>query len=90
MRIGIDHAFHSFLFRPRPPPPVEIEALGRGIQLNPRPGRRGCIKQRRDIDNVRIAFQKQSTGWMAQHGDERIFQRASDSAGHFCFAQIEN
>src|SRR5262249_26478589 len=36
MRVRIDYALHTFLFRQWPPPPIEIEPLRRGVELDPR------------------------------------------------------
>ena len=38
MGVGIDDAFHAFLFRQRPPAPVEIEPLRCGIDFDPGSG----------------------------------------------------
>src|SRR5437763_6813823 len=35
MSIRINHAFDAFLFGQRPPPPVEVEPLGRGVKFDP-------------------------------------------------------
>src|SRR2546430_17165200 len=47
VRVGIDHAFHSFFFGARPPTPVEIKPFRSGIELDPRPA------FRRRIENCR-------------------------------------
>ena len=56
MRVGIDHAFHAFLLRERPPAPVEIEALRRGVDLDPRARLGRGIDDRGNIDRVGIAL----------------------------------
>jgi hypothetical protein len=58
MSIGIDDTLHSLLFGRRPPAPVQIEALWRRIELNPRTGARRRVQDGRDIDLVRFAFQQ--------------------------------
>jgi hypothetical protein len=37
MGVRIDHTFNAFLFRQRPPPPVQIESLRRSIEFDPSP-----------------------------------------------------
>src|SRR5438874_2184506 len=56
MGIGVDHALHSFFFRERPPAPIEIEALQRGVDLNPCASLGCCIDDRGNIDRVRITL----------------------------------
>src|SRR4029453_917033 len=70
MGVRIDYALNPFLFRQRPPAPVEIEAFRRGIELNPGAGARRGVENYRDINLVRVALQEQATSRMRQHGDE--------------------
>src|SRR4029453_10224365 len=65
--IRIDHTFDVFLFRQWPPTPVEIEPLGGGVEFNPCAGARCSVEHRRNIDLVRLAFQKQTASRMRQH-----------------------
>ena len=85
MRVGIDDALHSFFFRERPPTPIEIEPLRRGIDLDPRTGFGGGFDNRWDVDRVRIAFQEQPARGMREHRDQRIAHRANYPARHVRF-----
>src|SRR4029078_8531487 len=88
--IWIDHAFNAFLFGDWPPPPMEIEPLWRGVEFDPRAGARCRVEHRRNIDLVRIAFQKQSPSRMRQHSDEWILQGANHPLRHVGFTQIKS
>src|ERR1041384_160015 len=43
VRVGVDHALHSFLLCQRPPAPVEIEAFWRSVDLDPGASFRGSF-----------------------------------------------
>src|SRR6266571_3175356 len=90
MRVGIDHTFDTFLFRHWPPAPIEIEPFRCSVEFNPCPGTRSRVENFWDIDFVRLAFQKQTTGRMRQHGHERIFHPANHASGHIRFAQTKS
>ena len=90
MGVGIDDALNSFLFRQRPPAPVEIEAFRRSIELNPGAGARRRVENCGDVNLIRVAFQKQATSRMRQHGHEPILERAKNARGHVRFAQVKN
>ena len=85
MRVRVNHTFNSLLFRQWPPPPVEIEAFRRSVQLDPCAGTRCCIEDFRDIDLIGISFQEQPASWMRQHGNKRILHGPDHAAGHVRF-----
>ena len=89
MSVWVDHTFNAFLFRQRPPSPVEIKSLRRSVELNPCAGARCRVEHRWNVDPIGLAFQQQPTGRMRQHRDEGIFQRSDHALSHFRFAQIE-
>src|ERR1051325_5620410 len=90
MSVGIDYTFNAFLFRHWPPAPVEIEPFWCCVEFNPCSGTSSSIENFWDIDLVRLAFQKQTTGRMRQHRDEPVLHRANHASRHIRFAQIEN
>ena len=52
VRVRVDHALHSLFLRERPPAPIEIEPLRRGVDLDPGAGLGGGLDDRRNVDRV--------------------------------------
>src|SRR5436190_19044707 len=89
MRVRVNHTFNTFLFRKWPPPPVEIEALRRSVELNPCPRARRRIEDFRNINWIGISFEEQSASWMRQNRNEWILHGPDHAAGHLNFTSVE-
>ena len=77
-----------FLFCQRPPTPIDIEPLRRGVELDPRAGCRGGIQDRRT--STRYGSRFNSAGQSdARACDERIFVALMILLGHLRFAQMK-
>ena len=79
VRVAIDDAFDASALGIRPEPPIHIETVGAGVELDPCAGCRGGIQNRRNIDLVSVTSQKQPPGRMAENRDERILHRADNA-----------
>jgi len=56
--VAVDDAFDSFGFCVRPEPPVQVEAIGVGVQLNPGSSLGASVDHRLLIHFVRLALQQ--------------------------------
>ena len=90
MSVRVDYTFNTFLFGQRPPTPVQIQPLWRGVELNPCAGPCRRVQDCGDVDLVRFAFQEQTASRMRQHRNEGILDRADHARCHFRFVQIKD
>src|SRR2546423_8805883 len=90
MRIGINDALHAFLFRFRPPAPIQIKPLRRCVEFNPSPSRRRGVEHGRDVDRIWLAFQQKTSRRMRENRDKRIMHRPDYALRHLSLGQIEN
>src|SRR5439155_1189759 len=90
MSVRVDYTFNTFLFGQRPPTPVQIQPLWRGVELNPCAGPCCRVQDCGNVDLVRFAFQEQTARRMRQHRNEGILDRADHARCHFRFVQIKD
>ena len=55
VRVTIDNTFHAFAFGVLPVAPVEIEAVGVGVEFNPRAGGRADVNDGLLVELLRRA-----------------------------------
>ena len=87
--VGIDDTVQAPLRRPAPVPPVQVESLRMGVELDGHAVRHRGIDHLRHVDRVAFALEQQPAGRMPQHGRARVFEGADDARRHFRLAQRE-
>src|SRR5256884_6940414 len=89
MRVAIDHTLYAFALRVRPEPPVQVEAIRVRVQFNPRPGFSAGVDDGLLVDLVRLAFEQEAAGQMAEHVNMSILHCADNAPGHLRFVLAE-
>ena len=79
--VAVDDALDAFGFRVGPEPPVHVEPVGIGVQLDPGAGFGAGVDDGLLVDLVRLAFEEQAAGEMAEDVDEGILRGADDARG---------
>ena len=81
MGVAVYYAFHTAAFGVLPITPVEVEAIGIGIKLNPRAGLGAGVDDGLLVKLLRCAFQQQSSAEVAEHVDIRVFGGGNEALG---------
>ena len=83
--VAVDDAFHTFVARVFPEAPIQIEAVGAGVEFDPGAGFGASIDDRVLIHFAGFAFEEEAAGDMTEDLHERIFHRADEAFGHVLF-----
>ena len=89
VRIGPDGNRDSALVRAAHGPPVEIETMGVGVDLEGDPGRRRLLHHRIEIQPVGIAREQEAACRVADDREVRIVHRRQHPRGHLALAHVE-
>ena len=81
MGVAVYYAFYTAAFGVLPMTPVEVEAVGIGIELNPRAGLGAGVDDGLLVKLLRRAFQQQSSAEMAEHVNVRVLGRGNEALG---------
>jgi hypothetical protein len=70
-------------------PPVHVEAVRVGVDLDRGAVLGGRGEHRVHVDRVRVALEEQAPGGVAEHGEERVGHGAADARGHLASPRLK-
>src|SRR5262249_49511417 len=82
-------ALDSFAFGVRPKTPIQVEAIGARVQLEPRAGFGAGVDDSALVDVIALSLEQQASGEMTEDMDIRIARGTNQTLRDFCLRLIK-